>query len=114
MKPSPRVQRELRIIHPGLYAEWGKKRQRWLIKKPDRDSSHISIIMIVENPDHSYRPIDERTYSQLRKGRWLALKRLNELLYELEEEEQKPEEEQNKQWEAMASSVSSTLRRTWY
>ena len=116
--PTARVQRELDSILPGAYAEYSKKLRKWVIKRWDRESNRDmdrpSILLIVQNRDGSYRPIDERDFFQLRKARWEALKRSNELLAEIEADEQKAEKDRNREWEDMASSVVSAHRRKWY
>jgi len=53
-------QKELRLIHPDLHAEWLNRARRWAIYQGR------NINRIIHNEDDSYRPLDQRALRKLR------------------------------------------------
>ena len=59
-RPPGWIKRELELIDPGLTIAWGKWIDRWIIYSQG-EPSHI-----VQNPDGSFRQLDQRILRKLR------------------------------------------------
>jgi len=65
-KPERWFVRDLQLIDPGLTIAWGKWIDRWIIYCQG-EPSHI-----VQNPDGSFRQLDQRILRKLRIDRFLT------------------------------------------
>jgi len=65
-RPPGWIKRELQLIDPGLTIAWGKWIDRWIIYSQG-EPSHI-----VQNPDGSFRQLDQRILRKLRIDKLLT------------------------------------------
>lgn len=66
----PECERRLRGIDTRLYTRWNDRHSHlevWF--RPEGRAPYM--VMAVQNDDGSFRPVDERTYSHLRKLMWI-------------------------------------------
>lgn len=57
-------ERKLKRYDPNLFVEWDQVKHLWMVKRTDQNGE-IHHIMYVQNPDGSFRPLDERTMQDL-------------------------------------------------
>ena len=65
-KPPEWIERELKLIDPGLTIAWGRWIDRWIIYCQG-EPSHI-----IQNPDESFRQPDQRILRKLRVDKFLT------------------------------------------
>lgn len=65
------LEKELQLINPELYFKWMPRVEKWAVMRKD-SSSHDTTMDWVEEPDGSYRPLDNRIIESIRQQEhWL-------------------------------------------
>jgi len=113
--PSPDAVKRIKQYYPRAYPKWNRRYNRWDIVDKHMDGFDI-ILMAVRNDDGSYRPLDNRTYSQLRFMRWFNNKphRMKRMLWDMVQDDQakeiKAQKDQKNTIRDMAQEIAPLLR----
>lgn len=103
------IQKKLRLINPHFYAEWDIKRNKWRIMA--KIAGHNpKFVTTVRDERNKYIPIDERTYSRLRKILWYNRK-LREYVFELLNTEEKMKKANNEKEYDNYKQIALAIRR---
>jgi len=94
------IARRVREFDPALFVAFNTMVQRYEVH--DRQARGGTLVMRVQEPDGSFRPLDERVLETLRRGR---RERFGEVFRELEEAEHRRERE----WERRNTEIGSGL-----
>lgn len=113
--PRPDDVRRIKRHYPRAYPKWNRARHRWDIVDKHPHGYEI-VLMAVQNDDGSYRPLDSRTFDQLRFMRWFNNKphRMKCMLWDMVmqgfDEEEKAQRDHENKIRDMAHEVAPLLR----
>ena len=117
ISPIPRPDDVLRVkkYYPRAYPKWNERWERWDIVDKHVDGFEI-ILMAVRNDDGSFRPLDARTFDQLRFMRWFnnKPKRMKQMMWDMcdkgEADEAKAIADNNNEIKDIGREIAPLLR----
>lgn len=113
--PDSGFMAKLRAIDPLLDAHWDSKRQRWIITRQARRPGGYTVdavITVVENPDGSYRPLDDRTIRGVKwADGWNRRRGARDIVDDIEAREQQEEEERDRAFSTEIEGITRDVRR---